>query len=97
MTGTLKQRETLAILIGWRRADSKQYGWINPQGGHEAIHGNTIRFNPFKNAEDDYEILRWFWSRSQSPADHTKFASSLKYGQLYKVGNYARAMLALKK
>ncbi len=108
MSGTLKQREALAILIGWQRADSKKYGWVTPpnpetacttfpaRGYQDAISGNTIRFNPFENAADDYAVLEWM--RNNEDQSLTKWASFLeklseKPAGCYQVGDYARALL----
>ncbi len=92
-----EERVKLALLLGWTRSNSTVYDWVTPDGKQDAVREHELNFDPFKKTADDYAVLKWYQDHGTLKGiDHAKFADQLYYGQLYKVGNYARALLAAK-
>ena len=92
---TDKDRTRLAEAMGYKLCrthglQGQQY-WSIPGGG-----GTTELPDPFTDANADYAVLEWMRDKFGEPSiGFAEFADYLALAESYRVGDYARAALAV--
>ena len=107
-------RIKLALSMGWKwslkNIHYKTGEWVNPEGFAYPnwCEYEHLPFNPFTDANDDYDVLEWMREKcgvyldddqyeAEDVAHWDKFVSFLPNktdnGAMYEIGDYARAAL----